>query len=74
MTTIKWTGSRGDYTAVSHGYILRAEMMDKGCWWWCCYRPDRTQSDPWTDDKWAKNGNQAKEFAIEAMNEHMKKQ
>ncbi len=33
-----WTGNlRDDCTAIGHGLMLRAEMMDRGFWWWAVY-------------------------------------
>jgi hypothetical protein len=47
----KWIGAtddrRGDLTAVGHGLMLRAEMMNRGNWWWAVY-----------DDEWRKGANQ----------------
>jgi hypothetical protein len=73
VSTINWTGTRSDYTAKVDGYTLRAEMLDRGMWWWCCYMPDGTQRDVYTAGRYAKNGNAAKQSAIEAMNEHRNK-
>jgi len=73
MTDINWTGEYDDYTARVDGYILRAEDMGAGLWWWCCYFPEGKQRDVYTD-KWAETEEQAKTFAEDAMNEHRKKQ
>ena len=70
MTNIKWTGKRGDYTAVSYGYILRAEMVSRGCWWYGCYFPNNGGFHNGHES----SGKAAKQAAIEAMNEHMNKQ
>ena len=33
-----WRGNlRDDCTAVGGGVMLRAEMMDRGVWWWAVY-------------------------------------
>jgi len=71
MTTdnIQWTGDHDDFTARVDGYILRAEDMGEGLWWWCCYHPDGTQSDVYTDE-WAETEEQAKAKSVEAMNGH----
>ena len=38
MTDWKWIGNlRDDCTAIGHGMMLRAEMMDRANWWWAVY-------------------------------------
>jgi hypothetical protein len=66
---IIWEGQYDDYTARVDGYVLRAEDMGAGLWWWCCYHPDNTQSDVYTDD-WADTEAEAKEKAANAMKRH----
>jgi hypothetical protein len=69
---IKWESAKGsgDYTAKEGGYTLRSEMMSRGLWWWCCYCPDGSQIDVYTQDKWAKTKIQAQELAMQSMLEH----
>jgi hypothetical protein len=75
MTDIIWTGKlRKDYTAQVGGYTLRAEIIDKGCWWWACYLNGQTIDHACIGQKYAKNGNAARHSAINAMNEHKSKQ
>jgi hypothetical protein len=70
MSRIDWTGRRSDYTANVDGYTLRVEMMGRGCWQWTCYLPNggvgRCSHEC--------SESEAKQAAIEAMNENKSRQ
>ena len=58
---MKWTGNlRDDCTAVDGEYMLRAEMMRDGFWWWCVYRADERVYD---SEIHAYTGKQARQLA-----------
>jgi hypothetical protein len=35
--SIVWTGPRDDKTAIWEGFMLRAERVGRGAWWWNVY-------------------------------------
>ena len=74
MNDVKWTGSRDDKTARIDGYVLRAEMMDKGLWWWSIsYLTEDVASVYIADEPWPTTGKGAMQAAECAMKEHSDK-
>jgi hypothetical protein len=70
MRAWKWAGNlRDDCTAIGHGLMLRAEMMDRGYWWWAVYADegelgaDQIDSSNEGGHLQANTGKEARKFA-----------
>ena len=72
--SIQWQGNRSDVTAKEGSYTLRAEMMDKGLWWWCVYHGEKQVASVYDTDKWPTTRIAAQRAAEKAMNEHLTEQ
>jgi hypothetical protein len=68
-----WQGKRDDKTARVADYCLRAEMMDRGVWWWnVSYKGEDIGGSCW-DTEVPQTGKAAMAKAEAVMDEHNKK-
>jgi hypothetical protein len=72
---INWTEiGDNDFTALSGDYLLRAEKMNKGHWWWCVYFKNEMIDSSMFSDEVATTKKQALKAAEKCYKKHLESQ
>jgi len=72
VSKFQWreNGDQDDFICHIDGHVLRAEQMQDGVWWWCCYPPNQEpEISSYTHGNWAKDVHEAKYMAENAFYE-----